>query len=488
MIDFTNRVRGLLPRGNFARSVTTLAGGTALGQLLVVVAAPLLTRLYTPEDFGVLAVYASILGIVAVLASLRYELAIPLPDDDETAANLLALSLGIVVIMSVLTGFGTWLLADQVVTWTAIPGLRPYLWLLPAGVLMAGSYQVFSYWATRKSRFGLLSYTKTIQAAGQVCIQLLGGVAGSGALALIAGSISGRFMGTGALYRGAPVPLKAIDARKVFAVARRYSNFPIYNSWAALVTVIGTQAPPLLLASFFTVGIAGLFSLTGRILSLPAIFIGQAVAQVFYPLAAREVRDVTRSRALVSQTATALFMISFPVFTAITVIGPDLFAFVFGSEWREAGSFARYLAPWLLVQFVSSPLSTFVLAKEKQRLALLFSVYEAGLRLVAMLLGIFLISPLGAVALYSAAGVFISTVYIRLILRLASSSMTEWMTGMKGYLLQAISLVVVMAVIEHLSIPEIVVPTVLLATAAFTLWTVKRQAAKLGSTNGSSDG
>jgi O-antigen/teichoic acid export membrane protein len=141
------------------------------------------------------------------------------------------------------------------------------------------------------------------------------------------------------------------------------------------------------------------------------------------------------------------------------------------------------LAPWLLVQFVSSPLSTFVLAKEKQRLALLFSVYEAGLRLVAMLLGIFLISPLGAIAFYSAAGVLISTVYIRLILRLASSSMTAWVTGMKAYLLHAISLLGVMVVIEYFSIPEIAVPTVLLAAAAFTLWTVKTQAAKLGSTN-----
>ncbi|MGB9859042.1 MAG: lipopolysaccharide biosynthesis protein, partial [Moorellaceae bacterium] len=127
MNTWLTRLKVLLPKSSFTRNVAVLTGGTAAGQAMVVLASPILTRLYTPEDFGVLAVYSSVLSIVSVVASLRYELAIPLAEDDETAANLLLLSLTIGVGVSLLTGILTWLLGDQIVTWTNTLALKPYL-------------------------------------------------------------------------------------------------------------------------------------------------------------------------------------------------------------------------------------------------------------------------------------------------------------------------------------------------------------------------
>ncbi len=143
------RLKSLLPKSSFARNVAVIAGGTAAGQSIVVLASPIITRLYTPEEFGVLAVYTSFLGILSVLASLRYELAIPLPEKDRDAASLLVLSLGIVVFMSLFIGVGIWILGDYIIHWFNTPALHAYLWLLPLGVLMTGVYQVFFrlyYW------------------------------------------------------------------------------------------------------------------------------------------------------------------------------------------------------------------------------------------------------------------------------------------------------------------------------------------------------
>lgn len=108
------RLERWLPRGSFVRNVAVLAGGTAAGQAIVVLASPVLTRLYTPEDFGVLAVYASLLCVLSTVATLRYELAIPLPKRDEDAAALVVLCLVIVLGMSLLVamGFGFWVLAS----------------------------------------------------------------------------------------------------------------------------------------------------------------------------------------------------------------------------------------------------------------------------------------------------------------------------------------------------------------------------------------
>ena len=143
-------VKRFLPESAFAKNVSVLVGGTALGQVITVLASPLLTRIYTPDDFGTLAVFASFLSIAAVIASLRYELAIPLPEDDKTAANVLALSLSIVVGNSLLAGILVWLFGGKVVNVINAPQLRPYLWLLPLGIFGVGTYQVLNYWAIRK--------------------------------------------------------------------------------------------------------------------------------------------------------------------------------------------------------------------------------------------------------------------------------------------------------------------------------------------------
>jgi O-antigen/teichoic acid export membrane protein len=44
----------LLPESAFLRKLSVLASGSILGQVLVILSSPFLTRLFTPEEFGVL--------------------------------------------------------------------------------------------------------------------------------------------------------------------------------------------------------------------------------------------------------------------------------------------------------------------------------------------------------------------------------------------------------------------------------------------------
>ena len=129
------------PSGGFARHVMTLASGTAIAQLLLVLATPILTRLYTPADYGTLAVYASTLTVLLVLASLRYESAVPLPEDEDVAGSVLAIALLVLAGMVMLVSVLVWLAGDAFVARANAQRLRPYLWLLPVGLLGAGAYQ-----------------------------------------------------------------------------------------------------------------------------------------------------------------------------------------------------------------------------------------------------------------------------------------------------------------------------------------------------------
>lgn len=440
MTSLLTKLKKRFPQGGFFRSVAVLAGGTAVGQGIVILASPVLTRLYTPEDFGTLAVYAAILGVVVVTASLRYELAIPLPKEHSLAASILIGSLALTGAISLITAVAIWLFGHLILQLTNTPLLLPYLWLIPISVLLTGSYQVFSHWASRNGQFTLIAYTKSLQGGVLVSVQLLGGLFGWGPLGLIAGVISGVGAGLGVLIRRRTPVSVTSGSRGVLTALGQYRKFPLYNLWGALMNVAGLQAAPLLLASFFAPAVAGYYALTLRVLSLPVALVGQAVGQVFYPTVAKMIHDRESSRSLVLKTATSLLTISLPVFLIVALLGPELFRFVFGPAWDDAGVYAQLLAPWLLLSFVSSPLSTFVLAKEKQQQAFLITLYETGLRIAAIVVGGVFSSSLLAVGLYSAAGWLISLIYIGWVLRLAGSSYGQWLAPMKSYLILLIAI------------------------------------------------
>lgn len=428
------RIYGYLPQSKFVRGVGMLAGGTAFGQGIVVLCSPLLTRLYTPEEFGILAIYTSILSLLTVVASLRYELAIPLPEDDETAANLLVLSILVAVLFSAAVGGGCYLVgAGMFSVPQSYLSALPYLWLLPLGVITAGAYNALSYWHTRRKEYAALSYTRMLQCCAQVLVQTGAGYGRFGSAGLIVGFVVGRFFGVGTLWKKARLPQKCISAGLMVESLRAYRHFPLYNSASALINVLGTQAPPLLISSYFSMEATGQFSLTMRVLGLPAALVGQAVAQLYYPTAAGLAADADSARNFTENVATTLLVLCFPVFAFLVLFGPTLFVVIFGPKWASAGEYAQMLSPWLMFSFVSSPLSTFVLVKGKQKQTLFITIYETVLRIGALCVGGWLASlPLG-IALYSGFGLLISVIYIGWVLRLSGSGIMRWLGTMRIY-------------------------------------------------------
>jgi len=408
-------VTPLLPRGQFARRVAVLAGGTALGQAVSVLASPVLTRLYAPADFGVLAVYASILGIVSVVASLRYETAIPLPEAEADAANTLALSLGVVLAMSLLVTAGVWLLGDQIVRWVNAPALRPYVWLLPPGVAMGGVYQVLSQWAVRRQAFQHLARTKLSQGAGAGVTQIGLGVLHSGPLGLLCGQIVGQTAGTttllGLVYSRDKETLRAVTSKQMRVMAARYQRFPKLASLAALINATGLQAPLLALSALHGSQVAGWFALTAKVLGAPLGLIGNATAQVMYGQAAESARSGNTVRSLFWGVLRRQACVGLPVLV-VAPVAPFLFPFLFGKEWGEAGLYAAVLVPALVAQFIAMPTGVLLDAMERQDLFL----YREAMRLllvgaVALVAVVLKLPPIGMIALFSLAMVVFAFLY-----------------------------------------------------------------------------
>lgn len=350
------RLKRLLPKNKFARAVSVLAGGTAAGQIIVVVASPLLTRLYSPEDFGLLAVYAGLLGILGVVASLRYELAIPLPESNEEAASVAVLSLLTVLGMTLLCAVVVGIWGQDITALLNTPALTPYLWLLPLGLLLAGAYQALSYSALRVRAFSTIAQTKLIQATCMVGVQLV--AYGFGPVALIFGRVIGQSAGITSLTRVSTKTADGVFARKkvseLYRVAVAYRRYPLISTWTGLSSAGGTHLPPLLIAALLGAPQAGLFALTHRVLSQPMAVLGKSIGDVFYREAAEAHRE-GRLQEIVAKVYGSLVAVSLPIALTIFLSAPSGFTFVFGEEWAVAGEMARWMTPWLFFQFVATP-------------------------------------------------------------------------------------------------------------------------------------
>jgi O-antigen/teichoic acid export membrane protein len=407
-------IRQFLPASNFARHVATVAGATAFSQAVGLAALPVLTRLYAPGEYGAAAVYGGIVGLIVVIAALRYEYSIPLPRTDRGAFHAAIVAFIVLGGAALATALASPLLAFW---WGGKIGLsRPvFAVLLVIGVLTASAYQITNYWAVRKSKFGAIARTRIQQGLAGPASQLVLGLAGFGALGLIVGQILGQCAGLGRLALGMIAdnrrPARTIRPRGLAWAARRYRRFPIYDSWAGLLNVAGAQAPVLLFAALFTPTLAGYYALAVRILSAPLTLVGNAVSQVLMPRFIEANRHGEAGR-LILKLFRVLAWLSFFPFTVAALISGRIIPLALGAQWAPAADVIAWTALWTACQFVTSPLSVAMAGAEAQKLHTGIQFILFALRIGGILAGAALRSPEFAVMGFTAASIAGYAVYL----------------------------------------------------------------------------
>ena len=129
------------PKSEFSSNVLTLMTGTTIAQAIPIAISPILTRIYTPEDFGMFALYMSMATIISVIATGRYELAIILPEKDEDAINIMMLSIGITFLVSLITLLIIFIFNAQITLLFGNPNISQWLYFVPLTIVLTGVYQ-----------------------------------------------------------------------------------------------------------------------------------------------------------------------------------------------------------------------------------------------------------------------------------------------------------------------------------------------------------
>ena len=407
------------PESASVRNVLKLAGGTAGSQVIAVAAAPILTRLYGPESFGVFATFVSILALLNVVASMRYELAIPIPEDDDEAIALVWLCFVLVTVSTAITALGVILFGHQLVVWLHQPALKPLLWILPVGVLVTGVYQPLNYLAIRCKQFGLLAQTKFLQSIFGVVANLA--LAPMGAIGLLLGQIVSQTTGSVAIFRQSfgltlrPVSLglsaivhfgfdnsKGLGNSENIQICQsllermrasfyRLGKFSFISTLSGAINALGSSLPILILSSGFGADAAGQFDLVSRLMLLPASLVSASIsaeilsrAATLY-LEARLKRELIRSfrfLLIISVGASFLFLIAAP-----------LLPFLFGLQWESLPTYLLVALPRFIGITCVSSISSALIVTSQRRYELMAHSCQAVLIILAAFIGVGLETP-----------------------------------------------------------------------------------------------
>lgn len=387
------KVKTFLMRKPFFRHVLVLVTGTTLAQLLAVAASPILTRLYSPEEFGLLTVYTAVLYIFALMGTLQYENAIPLPEDEESAAGLLALSFLILLGMCLLSGVFLWAGRDFLAEALGVSELAGFLLLIPFSLLGVGTFNILDRWCVRRKTFQEIARLKVIQGAGMIGTMVGVGTLHQGPVGLFLGDVVGRLMGSGRLtYRTirkeSPL-LRKVTGQGIKQAAVRFRKFPQLSVGSAFIRELCEQMPALVLSMAYGPWVVGLFMLVQRILGMPLSLIGYSVSSVYMAQAADYLQEDNKAEEVLKlfwQTQKHLLLVSFPFLAFLFLFSGKLFSFVFGSQWGEAAVYLQILCPMYLFQFLSIPVSTTLYVFERQDLQLIREIIRGGLLFTSMVL------------------------------------------------------------------------------------------------------
>ncbi len=379
------------PRGGFARSVSVLAGGTAAAQAIAIAASPILTRIYKPADFGLLQVFISLMSLAVIASAGRYEIAILLPDDEQTSIDTVVLSITLVCLTALLTAAIVLVSHFFWILPASVSGLKGYLWLLPVSVLGGGFYLVLSYWAMRHDDYPQIAKSKLTQAGAQVATQLGIGLLVHGPSGLLIGDTVGRVMGSGRFVRDlwarSSDRMRAVRFSHLIKALVRYRKFPLVSLWGALINSSGLALPSLFLAQYYGTEGTGWFALVNRVFGVPSALIGMSLAQIYASKAAKLSKsDPKHLMHIFLKTTRHMLYMGLVPSVLFAIVAPSFFQFAFGAAWREAGEYARYLVLMFLAGFINSPVQMTLNILERQHAQLVWDISRLALTVLAIAL------------------------------------------------------------------------------------------------------
>ena len=346
----------------FFKNFYIVLSGSVLSQVVVIFTTPILSRIFTPEDFGSASVFFSLSGFFTILSTLQYEGAIMLPKRNIDALALVVLSSVLSVVSAMLLFFGLWMGHETLLGWFHMEALNRFWALIPIAVLIYAHYAILTNWVTRLSQYKTVAYRQFFQSVSQTLTKIILGKLNYLTTGLIVGTIMGVISSLLILMKGRFRDIvrvyKLVRWNRIKHNAKRYEKFPKYTLSQGLLDTFQESILWMMISLLYGNQLLGIFSFTLSLLQKPLQVIGNSLSQVYYQDISKKYAHHQEIHSDTIRLVKLLLMAGALVYIPVVWMGPWLFDFFFGDVWRESGELAQMMAVWLVLKMISSPISS----------------------------------------------------------------------------------------------------------------------------------
>ncbi|MBT3759518.1 MAG: oligosaccharide flippase family protein [Candidatus Marinimicrobia bacterium] len=363
---------------NVLKSVLTLASGNLINQAILLLTYPIISRIYSPEDFGTFEQVNAILIVFIMLGSLRYETAIIVSKDETESRNTLVLSSMILIILTMLIFFLLIIFSSKIASWLSNPKLGKFLlWMVPL-LFMAGMQQIFFNWTIRNKNINQANlsniFKSSINSIGRVVL----GLFAANPISLFVSRFTSYFLSFMALFIKemkefkTAIIQKEISGKSIRNSAIKHKEFPLFMSGGVIFNRMATSITPLMLSGFFGVRWLGFYAMANTALNIPIAILRSSLQTVFLQEMFEKKNSGTGLfKDLVKITSYILILGIIPLIVII-VFGPSIFSFVLGPTWETSGIIASFIITWLFVSIVNTPSIALIPVLKIQRYFIIF--------------------------------------------------------------------------------------------------------------------
>lgn len=366
-----------MKKSDFNRNVLTLLSGTTIAQAIPIAISPILTRIYSPSDFGVFALFLAVSSILGTVSNGKYELAILHIKKDENVINMVALGILISVLFSTILLLFVILFSENIVMLFDNETIYIWLYFIPFTTFFMGLYNILSYYNIRKKFYKDVSSAIIVKSIVLSFTQLILGFLYAGALGLISGELLSRLFANMKLFENIYTDVKnkyKISVLKMIALGKRYKQYPLITLWATLFNTLSDHSINLFLSLAHSIVTLGFYSLAERVLGMPLSLIGKSIGQVYFQEASDVFKKKHTIKIIFYSTLKRLILIATPLFLLFYLFIEDIFAFVFGEEWRTAGKYAEILTFLFFARFLVVPFTTIPMIINNVKIDFIFQV------------------------------------------------------------------------------------------------------------------
>ena len=358
-------------KSEFLKNILTLFFGTSIAQIIPLMISPILTRMYTPDQFGQLGVLMSVIGLFSIIATFQYESAIMLPKKDKDAFNILTLAVVITIFISILSYVVTSIFNVEISDLLNSPSFSDWVFVIPFFVLLSGLFNSLNIWASRQKKFKRLAIRNVAQTTVGALTKVVLGWLKYLSSGLVWGTLLGQVTSTSVLtymtVREDKKLFETISLSRIKKNAIEYQDFPKYTMWHGFFDLVNASGVIFIISSFYGLTVVGMYAFILGLLKKPTKMIGQVVSQVFYQNASVKIANNQSIYKDTIRLVKNLALVGGIIFLPMLIFAPFIFSFVFGEKWYEAGVIAQVISPLFFVKFVTAPLVNISVLMKKQK-------------------------------------------------------------------------------------------------------------------------